>query len=99
THINHELRTPVMALQGYVEYLREAQLQLSEAEMTFALDRASRTCTSLVTLLTSILDVQRVESETEPFVPLAVPVLETVDAALAQLEQHRKTGKGREVQV
>ena len=99
THINHELRTPVMALQGYVEYLREAQTQLSEKEMSFALDRASRTCTSLVTLLTSILDVQRVESETEPFVPTAVPVLETLDTALAQLEPHKKTGEGREVQV
>src|ERR1051326_7056029 len=67
--------------------------------MSFALDRASRTCTSLVTLLTSILDVQRVESETEPFVPTAVPVLETLDTALARLEPHKKTGEGREVQV
>jgi signal transduction histidine kinase len=99
THINHELRTPVMALQGYVEYLRETQAELSEAERAFALERASRSCTQLSTLLSNILEVQRLEGDAAPFVPTAVPVLESLEAALAQLEPHGKTGRGREVQV
>jgi signal transduction histidine kinase len=99
THINHELRTPVMALQGYVEYLCEVQAQLSSEERASALERARRTGSQLSALLSSILDVQRVESDTEPFVPTAVPVLEALDAALSQLEPQGQASGGREVQV
>src|SRR5262249_34231372 len=79
THINHELRTPIMALHGYVEYLREAQPQLTNEELASALERASRTGASLVALLSSILEVRRIDGKTDTFEPTAVPVLETLD--------------------
>lgn len=88
-----------MVLQGYVEYLHEMQAQLSDEERAAALERARRTGLQLSTLLSSILDVQRVESEAEPFVPTVVPVLEALDTALSQLELQGQPGGGREVQA
>jgi signal transduction histidine kinase len=93
THINHELRTPIMALHGYVEYLREAQPQLSDAELAAALERASRTGTSLVALLSSILEVRRIDGKSDTFTPVAVPVLETLETALTLIDP-RETARG-----
>lgn len=95
THINHELRTPIMALHGYVEYLREAQPQLSDAEMASALERASRTGSSLVALLSSILEVRRIDGKTDTFTPTAVPVLEALDTAMTLINP-RETTRGRQ---
>lgn len=93
THINHELRTPIMALHGYVEYLREAQPQLSDAELASALERASRTGTSLVALLSSILEVRRIDGKSDTYTPVAVPVLETLETALTLIDP-RETARG-----
>jgi signal transduction histidine kinase len=99
THINHELRTPIMALQGYVDYLRMVQAQLSNEERAATLERASRASAQLSALLSSFQEVQHMKGDTEPFVPTAVPVLETLDAALSQLEPQGKTGCDREIRV
>ena len=93
THINHELRTPIMALHGYVEYLREAQPQLSDEELAAALERASRTGSSLVALLSSILEVRRIDGKTDTYVPVAVPVLETLETAMTLVDP-RETRRG-----
>ncbi len=99
THINHELRTPIMALHGYVEYLREAQPQLSNEELASALERASRTGSSLVALLSSILEVRRIDGKTDTFVPTAVPVLETLDTALTLIDPRGTNRGGQDIQV
>lgn len=93
THINHELRTPIMALHGYVEYLREALPQLSREELTGALERASRTGSSLVALLSSILEVRRIDGQTDSYEPTAVPVREALDVALTLIDP-RETKRG-----
>jgi signal transduction histidine kinase len=99
THINHELRTPIMALHGYVEYLREAQPQLSNAEMAAALERASRTGSSLVALLSSILEVRRIDGKTDTFTPTAVPVLEALDTALTLINPRETTRSREDIRV
>jgi signal transduction histidine kinase len=93
THINHELRTPIMALHGYVEYLREAQPQLSEAELATGLEKASRTGSSLVALLSSILEVRRIDGKSDAFVPTVVPVRDALDRALTLIDP-RETTRG-----
>ncbi len=93
THINHELRTPIMALHGYVEYLREARAELSDEELAAALERASRTGSSLVALLSSILEVRRIDGKTDAFVPTVVPVQEALEAALTLIDP-RETKRG-----
>ncbi|HLV99001.1 MAG TPA: HAMP domain-containing sensor histidine kinase [Ktedonobacterales bacterium] len=99
THINHELRTPIMALHGYVEYLREALPQLTDEELASALERASRTGSSLVALLSSILEVRRIDGKTDTYVPTAVPVLETLDTALTLVDPRETTRGGQDIRV
>ncbi len=82
THVNHELRTPVMAVQSYVEYLRMAHRQLSAEEMDAALERTSQAETTLVTLLENILEVRRIDGKADTFTPEIVPVRAMVDKAL-----------------
>jgi signal transduction histidine kinase len=99
THINHELRTPIMALHGYVEYLREAQPQLTDEELASALERASRTGSSLVALLSSILEVRRIDGKTDTFEPTVVPVLETLETALTLINPRETTRGSQDIQV
>lgn len=99
THINHELRTPIMALHGYVEYLREAQPQLSDAELALALEKASRTGNSLVALLSSILEVRRIDGKTDTFVPTAVPVRAALETALTLIDPRETKRGGEDVHV
>ncbi|HLV97800.1 MAG TPA: HAMP domain-containing sensor histidine kinase [Ktedonobacterales bacterium] len=82
THVNHELRTPVMAVQSYIEYLRVARPQLSGEEMDAALERTSQAGTALVTLLENILAVRRIDGKTEAFTPTIVPLRGVVDKAM-----------------
>ncbi|HEY7347554.1 MAG TPA: HAMP domain-containing sensor histidine kinase [Ktedonobacterales bacterium] len=99
THVNHELRTPIMALHGYVEYLREAQPQLSDAELALALEKASRTGSSLVALLSSILEVRRIDGKTDSYTPTAVPVREALDTALTLIDPRETHRGGQDIQV
>jgi signal transduction histidine kinase len=85
THINHELRTPIMTLQGYVEYLRLGHDSLPGEEVEAALVGASRSADTLVALLNNILDIRRIETN-QVSSPQPVPVRETLDAALALID-------------
>jgi signal transduction histidine kinase len=85
THINHELRTPIMTLQGYVEYLRMGHASLPEEEVDSALESAGRSADTLVVLLNNILDIRRIETN-QSVDPEPVPVRESIDAALALVD-------------
>jgi signal transduction histidine kinase len=98
THINHELRTPIMTLQGYIEYLRLGRESLPEAELDAALDRASRTTDTLVGLLSNILDIRRIETQQSlPAQP--VRVREALDAALALIDPRLGSGLVRDLRL
>jgi signal transduction histidine kinase len=85
THINHELRTPIMTLQGYVEYLRMGHATLPEEEVDSALESAGRSADTLVVLLNNILDIRRIETN-QIIDPEPVLVRESIDAALALVD-------------
>ena len=61
THVNHELRTPIMTMQGIIEFLQVARHDMppEQEEQLFA--QASRNGDQLVSLLTRILDVRQIE--------------------------------------
>jgi signal transduction histidine kinase len=63
THVNHELRTPIMTMQGIIEYLQAARTTMppEQEEQLFA--QASRNGDRLMDMLTSILDVRKIERE------------------------------------
>jgi signal transduction histidine kinase len=98
THINHELRTPIMTLQGYVEYLRLGRGRLPEKELDDALAKAGRTADTLVALLSSILDVRRIERE-DVFPPERVALREALEAALALIDPRVGDGSVRDLRV
>lgn len=85
THINHELRTPIMTLQGYIEYLQLGQSFLPPAELDAALAKASRTADTLVTLLSNVLDIRRIEAQ-QDIPPAPVRARDALDAALALID-------------
>jgi signal transduction histidine kinase len=78
--VNHELRTPLMTMQTYLETLREAPGDLPPEQLRAALDQVCRVGDSLVELVQSILGSRQIDSE-EVLVassPVALkPVLET----------------------
>ncbi len=80
THINHELRTPIMTLNGSIEYLMLASDSLTPEEQAQILERAHRTGQNLKRLLSSILDARRVEV-TEVMVPQVLHVRAIIETA------------------
>ncbi|HEX8035615.1 MAG TPA: HAMP domain-containing sensor histidine kinase [Ktedonobacterales bacterium] len=98
THINHELRTPIMTVQGYIDYLRLAETSLSQDEIKEMLDKASVTADTLVTLLTNILDIRRIESN--EIVNLnPVRVREALDGALTLIDPRMSDGTVRDLRL
>jgi signal transduction histidine kinase len=99
THVNHELRTPVMAVQSYIEYLRVARPQLSGEEMDAALERTSQAETALVSLLENILAVRRIDGKTETFSPTIVPVRAMIDKAMLLVDPRLGAGGVRDLHL
>jgi signal transduction histidine kinase len=98
THINHELRTPIMTLQGYIDYLRLGRKRLPEQEVDRSLEKASRTADTLVDLLTSVLDIRRIEAD-HTFSAEPVPVRAALDDAMALIDPRVSEGILRDLRV
>ncbi|HEY7124041.1 MAG TPA: HAMP domain-containing sensor histidine kinase [Ktedonobacterales bacterium] len=86
TSVNHELRTPMMTMQGYIEILSELQDKASLEKRTQMLERAQRANTALVQLLKNILDVRNIDQEAGDFTPESVNVREAAQAALSLID-------------
>ncbi len=99
TSVNHELRTPAMAMQGYLELLRLRQHELSPQRRASLIERACRAGDDLVTLLTSILDIQRLDQETQTFVPEAIDLREAIEAAARMIDPREGKQVERELRL
>jgi signal transduction histidine kinase len=82
THVNHELRSPVMALQGHVELLLLTEATLSPAERHIYLERAKRAGDDLVALVTSVLASRRLEQGLDGVAREAISVADALQSAL-----------------
>ncbi len=99
THVNHELRSPVMALQGHVELLLLTDATLAPEERHTYLERAKRAGDSLVTLVKSILAVQRLERDADAFEPEAVAIGRALEAAIELIDPGDRRQVERELRV
>jgi signal transduction histidine kinase len=63
TNVNHELRTPIMALQGFVELVRMRHLRVAPRELSPLLDKACQAGTEVVDLMESILNTQELQQD------------------------------------
>jgi signal transduction histidine kinase len=99
THVNHELRSPVMALQGHIELLLLTEQTLSPEERHTYLQRAKRAGDGLVALVTSVLAVRRIEQEAGALQPVAVVVREVLEGAIQLLDPREANHIERELRL
>ncbi len=86
THVNHELRTPIMTLHGYVEFLQMMRGSMSPEDTANALDKASCAGYNLISLLNSILDVRRIDVNDDSIPTEIVPLRRVLDEALSLVD-------------
>lgn len=89
-HVNHELRTPIMTLQGYLDYLHDARAGMSEAEIEAIFAQSGRSINRLVALLSSILDVRNID-QNNASLSLGPVVVSDVVVAARELVDPRQT--------
>jgi signal transduction histidine kinase len=99
SHVNHELRSPVMALHGHVELLLLTDETLAPEERHTYLVRAKRAGDALVALVQSILAAQRLDREVGAFVPEAAPVGRALETAIELLDPGDRRQVERELRV
>jgi len=96
--VNHELRTPIMALQGFIDlYLLSDELPL--ADRTSLIVEAQEVTVSLVALLESILEVRRMDQGARNFESEAVHVRDALDSALHLIDPREGKQIERELRV
>ncbi|MBA3825440.1 MAG: HAMP domain-containing histidine kinase [Ktedonobacterales bacterium] len=83
THVNHELRTPIMTMQGIIEFLQAARKTMPAEQETQLFAQASRNADRLVEMLSSILDVRKITREG----PLSQAEMIDLSAALKQARE------------
>ncbi|HLJ81834.1 MAG TPA: HAMP domain-containing sensor histidine kinase, partial [Ktedonobacterales bacterium] len=98
-HVNHELRSPVMALQGHVELLLLTEEKLTATERHTYLVRAKRAGDDLVSLVTSILSVRRLEQDADASTPQAVVIREALESAVRLIDPRDGQFIERELRV
>jgi len=84
--VNHELRTPLTTLQTYIQACLIRFERLSRQDLRSALERADRVSRALAELVKEILSTRRIEQDAVGFTPTAVPVRQSVEAAISLLD-------------
>jgi signal transduction histidine kinase len=97
--VNHELRTPVMALQGYVELYRLAGSQLPPDEQAELITRASEAGKDLVALINSILDARRLDQGADEFTPEMVTLRTALESAIRLVDAGQGDSELRDLHV
>jgi len=99
TTVNHELRNPVMLMQGYIELLRLKGNELSAERRDAMIQRASAAGDSLAKLIQSILDTRRLDQNASDFTPEPVSVFDAVATAASLVDPEEGHGKERELRL
>ncbi len=92
TNVNHELRNPVMAMQGYLDILEMSIDSASHAKIRQLILQAVQTGDSLRNLLTHILDARRLDQGASDFTPEAVRIRPVIDEAISLIDPNEANG-------
>lgn len=84
--VNHELRTPLMTMQTYLETLREQPDLLPPDQLGAVLDHVCRVGDSLIELVQGILSSREIDSDSGTFTPVPVAVRAALDAAILLID-------------
>src|SRR5262249_46738988 len=99
TSVNHELRTPLMTMTGYIDLLADPDELGSPGKRTEMLDRAHNAGANLTHLVKSILDTRRIDQEANDFVSEPVDLRTAVRAALSLIDPHEADPTGRRLSL
>jgi signal transduction histidine kinase len=83
-HVNHELRTPLSAISGYLQLLVEYHQRFDLEERTKCLKQAMESCDDLQMMVGNVLDALHMDSGKEHLSLQACPVLQVVGEVLAE---------------
>jgi signal transduction histidine kinase len=86
TNVNHELRTPLMALNGYVKLLQARHATLSSERQEQLIEKAARAGDDVVALVTSILNAQILDQGADTTTMEPVELAAAVVSAVGLIE-------------
>ena len=99
SNVNHELRSPVMAMQGYLELLEIANETAPLDKRRSLLQRAADAADNLGLLLNSILGTRQLDREATDFVPEVVHVRAAIEIAAGLIDPRQVAERGRSLRV
>ena len=99
THINHELRGPVMAVQGYLELLQATAARATPEQRDSYVAPAKRAADNLARLVTTVLSMRSLEQDTSPGDLQAVGLRAAIAAATEAIDPHDARAGERELRV
>jgi signal transduction histidine kinase len=95
--VNHELRTPLMTMQSYLETMRTQWRHLPPEQIALALDQVCRVEDALVELVKSILSTRQIDQEVADLTRERVNIREVLDMALDLVQPHGQPSADSEV--
>jgi signal transduction histidine kinase len=97
--VNHELRTPLMTMQAYIELLRARHEQIATPRRGVLIEEVGRTSDALVDLVQSILEVRRLDQETGDFPREAVAIQDALEKAIVLVNPREAEVQERALRV
>jgi signal transduction histidine kinase len=97
--VNHELRTPIMALQGYLDLARELAARGDTAREDQMLARGQEAAGHLAGLVRSVLNVRNVEVDAAAMRPSPFALRPVVLAAVNLLDPHEAGDQPRDLRL
>ena len=98
TNVHHELRTPVMTVLGYLDFLERAWQTLPPEHLARSFQKAREVGTQLMRLIESILDVRRID-ETVLEHPEPVELRTACVQALQLVDPREALLEGRDIPI
>ena len=97
--VNHELRTPIMALQGYLALARELGARSDYERQQHMLTRGSEAADQLADLVRSVLNVRNIEMDAASVTPGAFALRPLIVEATALLTPREAGDDPRELRL